>query len=100
MTRRMLAIILLIPFIPLSLYAVYQVGYIGIFDYHRHSVAGWQVFSDLVIACILLLSWIVPEAKRNGQNPWPIILMTILLGSFGPLLYIIFMRKNTQHSSA
>ena len=99
MTRRTLAILLLIPFLPLSLYAVYQSGYVGLFDYQLQHSAGWQVLADLVVACVLLLSWIVPEAKRNGQNPWPVVVMTVFLGSFGPLFYIIFMRKSTSNNS-
>ncbi len=67
-----------------------QVGYIGIFDYHRHSPAGWQVFADLVIALLLVLLWLVPHAKESGRNPWPWVVLTLLLGSFGPLLYLVF----------
>ena len=70
-TRRLLAIALLLPFSALSLYAVAKVGYVGMFDYHRHSPAGWQVFTDLVIALILVLTWLIPEARRKGRNPWP-----------------------------
>jgi len=88
MSKRILAIIILIPFSILSAYAVYKVGYIGIFDYHRHSPAGWQVITDLVIACVLLLTWLIPEAKRKGRNPWPFVGITLFLGSFGPLLYL------------
>lgn len=89
MNRRILAIAILLPFSALSLYAVLEVGYLGILDYHRHSPAGWQVFADLVVACVLVLTWLVPEAKRNGHNPWPYVLITVFLGSFGPLLYLI-----------
>lgn len=88
MTRKTLAIFLLIPFSLLSLYAVYKVGYIGIFDYHRHSPAGWQVIADLVIACLLILTWMIPDAKKNGCNPWPFVALTVFLGSIGPLLYL------------
>lgn len=87
--RKTIAIILLLPFSILSAYAVYKVGYVGIFDYHRHSPAGWQVFIDLVIACILCLTWLIPEAKRKGRNPIPFVVLTLFLGSFGPLLYIV-----------
>lgn len=89
MNKRTLAIIVLIPFTLLTVYAVAQVGYIGIFDYHRHSPAGWQVFADLVIALLLVLSWLVPEARRAGRNPWPWVVLTLFLGSFGPLLYLV-----------
>jgi len=88
MSRRSIAIVIIIPFTLLSVYAVYKVGYIGIFDYHLHSPAGWQVFVDLVIACALLLLWLIPEAKARGINPWPFVLITVFLGSFGPLAYL------------
>jgi RsiW-degrading membrane proteinase PrsW (M82 family) len=90
--RRSLALIIVVPFALLTAYAVAQVGYIGIFDYHRHSPAGWQVFTDLVIALVLVLSWLIPEARRAGHNPWPWVVVTLFLGSFGPLLYLVFVR--------
>jgi len=87
MSKKFLSIALLIPFTVLSVYAVYKVGYVGVIDYQRNSPAGWQVFADLVIACILLLMWIFPDARKRGRNPWGYALITVLLGSFGPLLY-------------
>lgn len=90
---RPFAIALLIPFSLLTLYAVWQVGYIGIFDYQRHSPAGWQVFADLVVALLLVLYWLIADARKTGRNPWPWVVITLLLGSFGPLLYLVFGRK-------
>ena len=90
LNRRTLAIIVLIPFTLLTAYAVQRVGYIGIFDYQRHSPAGWQVLVDLVIALVLVLSWLIPEARKAGRDPWPWVLVTLFLGSFGPLLYLVF----------
>ena len=88
MNRKLLAIIILVPFAILTAYAVYKVGYWGIVDYHLHSPAGWQVITDLVIACILLLTWMIPEARRNGINPWPFVALTLFAGSIGPLVYL------------
>lgn len=93
MTQRNLAVLMAIPFLILSAYALMQVGYIGIFDYHRHSPAGWQVFADLVIALVLVLSWMIPEAKSRGDNPWPWVALTLFAGSIGPLGYLIFRDK-------
>ncbi|MFK8050744.1 MAG: hypothetical protein AB8B81_20130 [Halioglobus sp.] len=90
---RTLAIVLLIPFTILTLYAVSDVGYIGIFDYHRHSSAGWQVFADLVVALILVMCWMVKDAKANGRSVWPWIAVTLTLGSIGPLLYLALRPK-------
>ena len=94
-SHRTLAILILIPFSVLSAYAVMEVGYLGIFEYHLHSPAGWQVITDLVIALVLVLLWLVPDAKRAGRSPWPWVAMTLTLGSFGPLLYLLFGRKET-----
>jgi len=90
---RTLAIVLLIPFTILTLYAVSDVGYIGIFDYHRHSSAGWQVFADLVMALILVMCWMVKDAKARGRSVWPWIAVTLTLGSIGPLLYLALRPK-------
>ena len=92
---RNFALVLLIPFSALTLYALMEVGYIGIFDYHRHSPAGWQVFADLVVALLLVTYWLLLDAKKSGRNPWPWVLLTLFLGSLGPLLYLVFARKTT-----
>ncbi len=94
--RKTLILILLIPFSILSIYAVTQVGYWGIFDYHRHSPAGWQVFTDLVLALVLVASWMIVDARRSGRNVWPYIFMTLTLGSFGPLMYLLLAPSNRQ----
>ncbi len=98
MTKKTIAIAMLIPFTVLSIYAVYKVGYVGVIDYQRHSPAGWQVFADLVIACILLLMWIFPDAKKRGRNPWGYAAITLVLGSFGPLLYWALGKPTTEDS--
>lgn len=88
MSRRTLALILLVPFGLLTAYALLQVGYVGIFDYHRHSPAGWQVFADLVVALVLVMVWMVRDARHLGRNPWPWVVATLFLGSISPLLYL------------
>lgn len=95
MNRRLLAIIILLPFSALTAYAIAEVGYLGILDYHRYSPAGWQVMTDLVIACLLVLTWLVPDAKKTGRNPWPWVVLTVFAGSFGPLLYLAFAGRQT-----
>ena len=88
-----LCLAILLPFSALSVYAMMQVGYIGIFDYHRHSPAGWQVFTDLVIGMVLILIWMHRDAKRRGRAFWPFAALTVAAGSFGPLLYLLWTPK-------
>ena len=83
-----LAILILIPFTPLTVYAVWDAGYIGLFEYQFGAAAGWQVLWDLVIALVLVLSWMIPHAHSVGRNPWPWVILTVTGGSMGPLLYL------------
>jgi hypothetical protein len=69
--------------------AVKEHGYLGILSFHFTSSAGVQVILDLVIVCVLALLWILDDAKRNGRTAWPYVVITLALGSFGPLLYLL-----------
>lgn len=84
-----LAIILLIPFLALTAYALFDVGYFGILDYHRHSSAGWQVFADLVISLILLLFIMLRLSIAQGRKFWPWMVATLFTGSIAPLFYLV-----------
>ena len=95
MNMKTIALVLLIPFLALTAYAVMDVGYIGIFDYHRHSSAGWQVFTDLVIALILVMIWMYQDAKKNGSTPWPYLVATLFVGSISPLLYLVLRKQSS-----
>jgi hypothetical protein len=72
-----------------TLYAIYQVGYVGIFEAGLANPGSLQVLLDLVIACSLISWWMVMDARANGRNPWPYLLMTLFGGSLGPLLYLL-----------
>ena len=72
-----------------SLYVMYEVGYVGIFTAVAASPGSLQVAFDLVIACLLISFWMVSDARAHGRNPWPFVLITLVAGSFGPLLYLL-----------
>lgn len=93
MNMKPIALSLLVPFLALTVYAITDVGYIGIFEYHRHSSAGWQVFADLVVGMILIMIWMYHDAKKNGSNPWPYIVATCFVGSIAPLTYLVLRKQ-------
>lgn len=99
-SRRTLAIVLLVPFTLVSIYAVAEVGFSGIFAYALASPPGWQLFFDLVIALVLVLVWLVADARKSGRNPWPWVAVTLLAGSFGPLLYLAAGPSTAKHRAA
>lgn len=80
---------LIAAFGALTLLAVEQHGYWGIISYHLPSSAGWQVGADLVIACSLAMIWMFADARKTGRNVWPYLGLTLVLGSFGPLFYLL-----------
>jgi hypothetical protein len=88
MQRSLIAIVLIL-FGALSAVAVWQHGYLGIFVSELQSTAGMQVLADLVIALSLFLVWMWRDAKAIGRNPWPWLVVTLAIGSFGPLLYLL-----------
>ena len=84
-----LLILVLVAFGALSAVALAQAGYVGLFMPLLGSAAGLQVLADLVIALTLVMVWMIADARRTGRNPWPWVVATLLLGSFGPLGYLL-----------
>lgn len=87
----------------LSLVALLEHGYFGLFLYQFQTTAGWQVLADLVVASMLIVAWMIGDARRNGRKAWPYVLMTLTLGSFGPLAYLLvgeLRRREATHALA
>lgn len=72
----------------LSVLALRDVGYFGILAPHFQSWGGAQVFTDLVILALLACVWMLDDAPRRRLSAWPFIAITLVAGSFGPLLYL------------
>ena len=79
-------------FLALTEYAVYQHGYLGLLALATANAGTVQVSTDLVIALALVSAWIIRDARERGVSPLPYLLVTLTLGSIGPLLYLIVRR--------
>ena len=93
---RSFSLIVLVPFTLLTAYALWEVGPIGVFAHQYASPGGWQVFVDLVIACLFFVIWMFGNAKKTGRNPWGYLVLTLAAGSFGPLLYFAFAKPESE----
>lgn len=89
---RLVLVPVLAVFTVLSALALWQHGYWGILEPHFTSFGGGQVLMDLVIALSLVMVWLWNDAKQSGRNPWPWVVVTLVAGSFGPLLYLLSRR--------
>ena len=83
-------LVVIVLFGALTAVALADVGIVGIFLPHFQAWGPAQVFGDLVILAVLACFWMVRDGRANGLNPWPFVLLTVLAGSFGPLLYLVF----------
>ncbi len=93
--QRVILTIILILFGALSAVALWQHGYWGLFAPHFKTFGAGQVLADLVIAVSLAMLWMWHEAKATGRNVWPWLALSLVAGSFGPLLYLVT-RKSKQ----
>lgn len=90
MSGRLIALFaVLVGFGVLSTLALMDVGYFGIIQPHFRSWGGAQVFTDLVILAVLACVWMLNDARESGLSAWPFIAITLVAGSFGPLLYLV-----------
>ena len=87
--QRTVLLVTLILFGALTVLALQEVGYWGLFEPHFKSLGGGQVFTDLVIAVTLAMVWMWHDAKATGRNVWPWLVLSLAAGSFGPLLYLL-----------
>jgi hypothetical protein len=93
MQRTLLAITTVL-FALLTGLTLWHHGYTGVLIHQFQNVAGIQVFTDLSIALGLISIWMWRDAKATGRTIWPWLLITLVLGAFGPLLYLLT-RKNS-----
>lgn len=87
--RVIMLLLLTACFGALTAIALWDVGYWGIVEPHFKSWGAAQVFFDLVILALMACVWMVHDGKKCGLNPWPFVGITLFLGSFGPLSYLI-----------
>lgn len=98
--RFVLLLAVIAGFGALTTLALLDVGYFGIFALPFKSWGGAQVLTDLVIVAILACIWIVRDARSSGRTSWPYVVIAVLAGSFGPLLYLAIGELRTREGRA
>jgi hypothetical protein len=89
MNKPLLSLVL-IAFGALTAYTmVYYGGLIPWLTFYTRDPASWQVCADLVIVMCLLLVFVKRDAEATGRPFWPWAIFSLMVGSFGPLLYFL-----------
>jgi MFS superfamily sulfate permease-like transporter len=94
--QRSLLTIALVFYGVLSVIALWQHGYWGVIAPHFQSFGAAQVLTDLVIALTLAMVWMWRDAQARGRKVWPWIVITLVAGSFGPLIYLLTRKPNAD----
>jgi hypothetical protein len=87
--KKILLLLVLADFVALAVWGVSRVGFVGLFTGAIASPAGIVGTVDLVIALGLIAVWMVRDARAQGVSPVPYLVLTVALGSVGPLLYLL-----------
>jgi len=87
--KQLILAAVLFDFAALTAYAVWQHGFIGLFQLAVSSWGAALIFVDLAIALSLVLIWMLGDSRERGLSFLPYALLTLAFGSVGPLLYLI-----------
>jgi hypothetical protein len=96
---RTVLIVALAAFGAFSMFVMWQVGYVGIW---QAGLANWgaaQVLADLVLMSLVVLFFLQRDARAQGRKLWPYALITLAAGSFGPLLYLLLGQRGTARGA-
>jgi len=79
----------LLLFLAYTLWVIATVGYVDFFRQALSSPVGIQLVIDLVLSLTLALTWMRGDAKTSGVPFAPYLVVTLVLGSAGPLGYLL-----------
>jgi hypothetical protein len=72
-----------------SLYVIWELGYVGLWQACMANIGTWQLLLDFIIMSVLVIGYMARDARRTGRTVWPYAVITVAAGSFGPLLYLL-----------
>lgn len=94
--KKFLLIDVFVLFGAYSAWVMWHHGYLGIWQAGLANPAALQILADLVICALLIVTWMLQDARQHGRNAWPFVILTLLAGSFGPLLYLLTARSQDR----
>ena len=84
-----LSLVITIAFAILTAFSIIDFGVLGIFAEATQNTATLQIFIDLILCALFIIVWLRHDTRRTGRSfpLWAII--TLAIGAFGPLLYLL-----------
>jgi hypothetical protein len=88
-TRQIVLALVALDFLALTAFVVAQHGYVGLFAELLSSWPGILATVDLTIALVLVMGWMLVDARKHGLAVLPYLVVTVAFGSLGPLAYLL-----------
>ncbi|MGN7855128.1 MULTISPECIES: DUF2834 domain-containing protein [Exiguobacterium] len=88
-----LLLVITIAFAVLTAFSIIDFGVLAIFTEATQNTATLQIFVDLILCALFIIVWLRHDTRRTGRSfpLWAII--TLAIGAFGPLLYLLTRRS-------
>jgi hypothetical protein len=96
---KILLAVVLADYAALCGYAIYTEGVSGLIAAATASPMAWAITADLCIALTLAVIWMRRDARARGISVMPYALLTVFLGSVGPLAYLLRRPEAESHPS-
>jgi hypothetical protein len=87
--KQILLTILAVDFLALTAWAIAEVGFLNIFAGVLDNPGSILLGVDLVLALGMVAAWMWVDARKHGLTVLPYLLLTAILGSAGPLIYLV-----------
>lgn len=87
--KTVLVALVLLAFGGFSMFVMWEIGYLGIWQAGISGLGEMQVLVDLVIACAIIGMWMLVDAPERGISPWPYLALVLVGGSLGVLVYLL-----------
>ncbi|MCC2615915.1 hypothetical protein LJ739_06650 [Aestuariibacter halophilus] len=72
-----------------SVWLMMEVGYVAIWQAGFTSPAALQILMDLAIACVIISSWMIGDARARGITVWPWLVAVLTTGTLAILVYLL-----------
>lgn len=92
--------VVLAGFAALNAYVFYIYGVQGFLHIAFANAGTIVIFTDSVIALTMVAVWMTRDAAQRGVSVLPYLLLTLCLGSIGPLAYLIGRFRDRAENSS
>lgn len=87
--KQVLLTLIAVDFLALNAWVIAEHGYLGTFATIFATMPGILVSIDLLLALSMVMAWMWTDARKHGLTVTPYLLVTLALGSLGPLAYLV-----------